>query len=156
MKQYQKKIPRGKSSGCSTVHRRLTMANTFGAFPLAPTQLHSVCYFSTDSSRVPTEPNQTKIVTVDRVDGSCDSFTKSNPAFKEKNKSERAFSSWVQQTMACQPVPRLNDEVKTFLRLWRTKKKIQWRNPQSGLSGIPGDGRSPYQWTLKMFREKLT
>lgn len=124
MKQYQKKIPRGKSSGCSTVHRRLKMANTFGPFPIAPTQLHSVCYFSTDSSRVPTEPNQTKIVTVDRVDGSCDSFTKSNPAFKEKNKSERAFSSWVQQTieMASQPVPRLNDEVKTFLRFVTHKK----------------------------------
>lgn len=137
MKQYQKKNPIGKSSGCSTVHPRLQMANTFGAFPLAPTQLHSVCYFSTDSSRVPSEPNQTKIVTVDRVDGSCDSFTKSNPAFKEKNKSERAFSSWVQQTieMAGEPVLRLNDEVKTFLRLWRTKKS-------NGLSGIPGDGRS--------------
>lgn len=120
----RKKIPRGKSSGCSTVHRRSQMANTFGAFPLAPTRLHSVCYFSTDSSRVPSEPNQTKIVTVDRVDGSCDSFTKSNPAFKEKNKSERAFSFWAQQTieMASERVARLNDEVKTFLRLGRTNK----------------------------------
>lgn len=38
-------IPRGESSGCRAERHRLQLATTFRAFPLAPTQLCSACYF---------------------------------------------------------------------------------------------------------------